>query len=148
MIQAYKKLEDPEFKLILVGKRNSIYNSTQYESSSNIIMMSDVDDGELQSLYRHAELLILPSLYEGFGIPILEALHQNCPVICSDIRVFNELFDDYVVYCNPNSADDLSEQIYNTIQNPIKPKNIDKLMLKYDYAIGAKKVITIIEAYL
>ena len=83
----------------------------------------------LQSLYRNAKLLVLPSFYEGFGLPILEALHHNCPVICSDIAVFNELFDDYVVYCNPNSVEDFSEQINNLLQNPVLPKGIDKLML-------------------
>jgi alpha-1,3-rhamnosyl/mannosyltransferase len=50
-----------------------------------------VEDEELAQLYRGAELLACPSLYEGFGLPILEALSVGCPVVCSDLPVFREV---------------------------------------------------------
>ena len=56
------------------------------------------DDIKLKSCYQNASLFIYPSLYEGFGIPILEAMHEGCPTIMSDIPVFREILDDKVVF--------------------------------------------------
>lgn len=68
----------------------------------------DVDDGELHSLYRHARALIFPSLYEGFGLPLLEAMAHDCPVLCSDIAVFREVAADAAIYFDPRDLQSLT----------------------------------------
>lgn len=68
----------------------------------------DVDDGELHSLYRHARALIFPSLYEGFGLPLLEAMAHDCPVLCSDIAVFREVAADAAIYFDPHNPHSLA----------------------------------------
>ena len=68
--------------------------------------ISGIDDNELRTLYRHAQALIFPSLYEGFGLPLLEAMANDCPVLCSDTAVFHEVAADAAIYfdpCNPES---------------------------------------------
>lgn len=57
-----------------------------------------VADEELASLYAGATLLVCPSLYEGFGLPVLEALAVGCPVVCSDLEVFREVAGDAAIY--------------------------------------------------
>ncbi|HVR29845.1 MAG TPA: glycosyltransferase family 1 protein [Thermoanaerobaculia bacterium] len=56
-----------------------------------LVHLGYVDDAALAALYRGALFLVFPSLYEGFGLPLLEALAAGCPVVCSDLPVFREV---------------------------------------------------------
>jgi len=67
-------------------------------------------DEQLNYLYQNAQLFVYPSLYEGFGLPILEAFKAGCPILLSDTECFREVATDAAVYFNPTSIDDL---IYN-----------------------------------
>ncbi|WP_338869919.1 glycosyltransferase family 1 protein [Spirosoma sp. SC4-14] len=67
-------------------------------------------DEQLNFLYQNAQLFVYPSLYEGFGLPILEAFKAGCPILLSDTECFREVATDAAVYFNPTSIDDL---IYN-----------------------------------
>lgn len=68
-------------------------------------------DEELVYLYRHALCFVYPSFYEGFGIPILEAFQNECPVILSEASCFPEVGGDAALYFQPESADELAEKI-------------------------------------
>jgi alpha-1,3-rhamnosyl/mannosyltransferase len=59
-----------------------------------------VDDAPLLALYRGARFLVFPSLYEGFGLPLLEAMAVGCPVVCSDLPVFREVAGDGAEYAS------------------------------------------------
>lgn len=65
------------------------------------------DDESLKNCYNNASLLVYPSLSEGFGISILEAMHSLCPTLVSDIPVFREILGDNVCYFKSNSHEDL-----------------------------------------
>ncbi len=68
-----------------------------------------VDDGQLAYLYRHCEGFILPSLYEGFGIPPLEALACGCrTLLLSDIPVFREVYGNVANFCDPYDSASVS----------------------------------------
>lgn len=71
------------------------------------IMQADVSDSELAYLYRNAICFLYPSVYEGFGFPILEAFDCNCPVICTNASSLPEVGGDAAVYFKPNDADGL-----------------------------------------
>ena len=64
-----------------------------------------VDDASLAELYRRATLLVCPSLYEGFGLPVIEGLAAGLPVICSDIPVFREVAGEAAVFVPPTDVD-------------------------------------------
>ncbi|MDE7149748.1 MAG: glycosyltransferase family 4 protein [Bacteroidales bacterium] len=64
-------------------------------------------DAQLVSLYRHADVFVYPSLYEGFGIPILEAFANGCPVCLSRASSFPEVAGEAAVYFEPTSAEDM-----------------------------------------
>ncbi|MCW3786760.1 glycosyltransferase family 4 protein [Plebeiibacterium sediminum] len=78
-----------------------------------IDVLGYVSDEELLELYRKARAFVYPSLYEGFGIPPLEAQSMGVPVLVSNIPVFKEVFADSVKYCNPYSAIEMAESICN-----------------------------------
>lgn len=74
----------------------------------SVIDKGFVSDSELAELYKGAAAMVFPSLYEGFGIPLIESMACGCPVIASDIPVFRELGRRYVRYFDPHSETELS----------------------------------------
>ena len=71
----------------------------------------------LASLYKYARIFVYPSLYEGFGIPILEAFTYGCPVCLSNSSCFPEVAQDAAVYFNPKSTDDIREKIKSLLNS-------------------------------
>jgi len=74
---------------------------------SNKVFQISVSESEMAALYRNAEIFVYPSLYEGFGLPLLEAMNAQCPVICSNTSCFPEVCEKAALYFNPYSIDDM-----------------------------------------
>lgn len=75
-------------------------------------------EDELYTLYHQALCFVFPSLYEGFGIPILESFYAQCPALLSDIAVFREIAKDCVLFFDPNSPHSMANTIESVIVNP------------------------------
>ena len=73
------------------------------------------DDHLLAELYKHASAFIFPSLYEGFGIPPLEAMSYNCPVVCSNTSSISEVVGDAGEYFDPSDMDSMRVAIERVI---------------------------------
>jgi len=82
------------------------------------------NDNILTDLYQQATALIYPSLYEGFGLPILEAMQHGCPVVCSNSSSMPEVGGDAAQYFNPNCTEDLSEAIEKVVFNEDRKKQL------------------------
>jgi glycosyltransferase involved in cell wall biosynthesis len=78
---------------------------------SNVTWLGDVSDDELAALYRGARCLVYASLYEGFGIPVAEALACGCPVVTSRDSPMQELAGDDAVYVDPTDVDSIREGV-------------------------------------
>lgn len=101
LLDAYSQL-DSDIKLVLVGKASSeSFNC----NNQNIIFTGYLSDDELKVLYKHAFLYVFPSVYEGFGIPIIDAQAFGIPVICSNIPVFKEIAGKGAEFCELNILD-------------------------------------------
>ncbi len=90
------------------------------------------DDNDLIYLYKNARALIYPSKYEGFGLPVLEAMSFNCPVICSNTSSLPEVCEDAVAYFDPFSIDSINNKIIETVYSDNK---IQELKL-----LGSKRI--------
>ncbi|MEE8138814.1 MAG: glycosyltransferase family 1 protein [Thermoanaerobaculia bacterium] len=77
-----------------------------------------VSEGELASLYRQATLVVFPSLYEGFGLPALEAQWAGAPLVCSDLPVLREVAGDAALYAPPDRPDLLAESFRRVLSEP------------------------------
>lgn len=114
-----------------------------------------VSDVELEQLYKKARLLIYPSFYEGFGLPVLEAMACGCPVITSDISSLPEVGGDAVYYVNPHDEDDIFTKLKQILSSTqIQKQCIDRGLVRasqfswdkcanqtlraYDYALSNK----------
>ena len=78
-----------------------------------------VTDNQLKAFYKKALLFVYPSLYEGFGLPLLEAFTNNCPIATSNTSCFPEIGGDAVAYFNPNDPDDIRNTIQSVISNAV-----------------------------
>jgi glycosyltransferase involved in cell wall biosynthesis len=83
-------------------------------------------DEELTYLYQNALCFVYPSLYEGFGLPILEAFRANCPVVLSDTSCFREVAADSAAYFSPKDIDDLETTLDSVITDTERRKNLIK----------------------
>ncbi len=125
LVEAFAKIvsEYPDTKLLFVGAKNYFYSRLQelvvhYHLEKKVIFLGKINDVTLQVLYRNAHALITPSLMEGFGLPGLEAMQQECLVLASDISVYKEIYGDAAVYFDPRSED----SIHATIQSVLRDK--------------------------
>lgn len=113
---AHKNLEilvvaldlDKTLQIVTVGDPKSGYDKFQHPRLHKLGRLSD---GELAYLYKNAQALIFPSKSEGFGLPGLEAMAYGCPVISSSASCLPEIYGDAALYFNPDSADQLMDQI-------------------------------------
>lgn len=97
-------------KLVMVGPRNSF--SERYEKQyPEVVWRYHLESGRLKWLYQHAHALVNPSLAEGFGLPVVEALAFGCPVVCSDIPVLHEVTEDQATFFDPQSIDDMRSKL-------------------------------------
>lgn len=83
----------------------------------NKITQKTVNEFELNHLYKNAILFVFPSIKEGFGLPILEAWGNKCPVLLSDTDIFKEIAQDAAEYFNPLSIEDIQRALDNLLIN-------------------------------
>jgi len=119
LFDKYKSLGKEAPELILVGKDDFFYRNLKLkvlgEIKSKVKFFGFVSESELLKLYSNAALLVLPSLYEGFGYQILEAFTLGTVVVCSDILVYREIAEDAAIYFNPCDPSDMADKIYKAL---------------------------------
>lgn len=105
-------------KLVFTGRRGWMDSLKLPEKiKKEIIFTGFLEDRNLPFVYSKASVFVLPSKYEGFGFPILEAFALNVPVVCSNTSSLPEIGGDGCLYADPCSCDDFAEQIYLVISN-------------------------------
>jgi len=75
---------------------------------------------ELDRLYAESSLIVFPTLFEGFGLPVLEAMSRGCPVVCADIPVLHEVAGEAAVYVSPHDAQGLAATISTLLDDPVE----------------------------
>lgn len=127
LIQAFNMV--PGYKLKIAGGVNRVFKDTAFtENVDGIEFLGRVNDEQLRKLYRNAEAFIFPSLYEGFGLPPIEAMAFGCPVLASDIPVLHEVCGDVALYFTPTSPDNIRDCLlkYISMSDIAKANMIDK----------------------
>lgn len=75
------------------------------------------NDAKLANYYKYAEVFVYPSKYEGFGVPLLEAMYMDCPIVASNISSIPEIGGPACLYFDPDSSDDLKEKLETILTN-------------------------------
>lgn len=119
LVEAFKTLPDQNLRLVLVGGRNDAVFATQSATTDDprIVRTGTIGDGELKTLYANALAFVFPSLYEGFGLPLLEAMSLGCPVIASCAASIPEVCADAATYFDPASTAEIGAAIRRVVDD-------------------------------
>jgi glycosyltransferase involved in cell wall biosynthesis len=123
---------NPDIELICIGREDFFYK--RLKKAPGIHFLHNVDDKELFDYYKSASLFVMPSLMEGFGLPLLEAMSLSCPVISSNTPALKEIGGDAVLYFDPKNHKELEEKIHLLLTDQKRRSElVDKAL------IGAKQ---------
>lgn len=126
LLKAFRILKDEynyDYQLILAGAKrwnaSSIFRNYKRLkfSSEEAKFLGYIDFQDLPKLYSGASMFILPSLYEGFGLPVLEAFACGAPVVVSDIPVFREILGEAALFVDPHSPKDIAGAMSKVLTN-------------------------------
>jgi glycosyltransferase involved in cell wall biosynthesis len=115
---AIETLKNLDIKLVLAGNRKAhnfdpkIYETIEKNNlQKSVIFPGWIDEEDKPALLQMAACFVFPSLYEGFGIPVIEAMAAGTPVVCSDIPVLREISSDAALFGDPKNSKDFAEKI-------------------------------------
>ncbi len=152
LVEAFNKLNLKDLDLIIAGKYGWGRENLKFARPGrageikNLKLLNYVPQEKLASLYAGAEAFIYPSLYEGFGIPILEAMAVGCPVVASNTSSLLEAGGNAAVYADPQNIDDIAEKIkYALNHKKILSQKSPLQAQKFSWDKSARETIKIYE---
>ena len=98
-----------EVELMILGVPTEHQKQMLADSGLNYNIFSDLPYSDVLMLYASADIVSFPSLYEGFGMPVLEAQNERKPILASDIAVLHEVAGEGALFCNPESVESIHE---------------------------------------
>ncbi|MCK4431428.1 MAG: glycosyltransferase family 4 protein [Candidatus Aminicenantes bacterium] len=143
-----------EQKLIITGRKGWLYkdiiekiNKTPF--SQDIIFTDFVDDEDLPSLYSGAEIFLYPSLYEGFGLPVLEAMSCGSPVITSNLSSLPEIAGDAAILVDPMNVEEIVQAMEKLLRDrelrkELKRKSLERAKF-FSWEMAAKETLHLYE---
>lgn len=136
--------------LVLTGKPRQDHSDIpglvkELSLTDQIIFLGYIDHAELPNLFHHASAYILPSFYEGFGLPALEAMQTETPVICSETTCLPEVCGNAAIYFDPHSPENMAAQINKALTKPeLRQQLIEagkEQLQKFSYQITATRTL-------
>jgi glycosyltransferase involved in cell wall biosynthesis len=112
-------------QLVLSGRSNFFWEKVKSKYNHKSIIYTDfVTSEELVAIYKNAQVFVLPSLEEGFGLPIIEAMAVGCPVVASNAASLPEVGGDAAVYMNPKDREDIKDKIQQVLNSEKLRQNL------------------------
>lgn len=120
LITAVGLISKFSLQLVIVSARSVFWERLKrkvqkMQAERWVNLVGFVPDEDLVALYKNAQAFVFPSLSEGFGLPGLEAMSCGCPVLCSDIPVFHEIYQKAALYFNPLDSADIARKILHLL---------------------------------
>lgn len=150
LIKAYLILQEkyPSLSLVLSGHDHYFWQRLKKEHQyPGIIYTGQVSDEQLVALYKNAACFVMPSFEEGFGIPLLEAMSCNCPVVSSNAGSLPEVGGDAAIYFDAKHLGDLGDKIDMVLKNKNLRKNLiakgKKRVKKFSWEKLAKQTLEV-----
>ena len=156
LIRAYERM-DIRSPLVIIGQRylgsddidRQVARST---AKDRIVLLEDIKDNELPAFYRHAKLFIYPSIAEGFGIPIVEAMASGVPVICSRTTAMSEVGGGAAVFIDPYDDNTITAAVAKVLSDETLQDQLKRLGLKnverFSWDESARRVVNVYKALL
>jgi glycosyltransferase involved in cell wall biosynthesis len=150
VLSVIKAIKEMDNQLVIIGKKTAYFteiNTYILENNlqNKVIFLENVELKELASIYKMATIFIYPSVFEGFGIPIVEALYSKTPVITSKGSCFSEAGGENSIYVNPLNPEEirieLSELLANSEKREVMKQKGFEFVQKFNDALIAKNWI-------
>jgi glycosyltransferase involved in cell wall biosynthesis len=124
LVSAFAQLRSEDnLKLVIVGggdirhQERTLTRARLLNTADRVVLLNSLTDGQLSALYRGCRVFVYPSLYEGFGLPVLEAMTHAAAVACSRASSIPEVGGDAVEYFDPMSVDDIRRKLQLLLDN-------------------------------
>jgi len=119
IFEAFKHIKEPPFDVVIAGGVNpQVFAHNNEQLPEYVNHVGYVTDGELMALMANARWFVFPSIYEGFGIPPLEAMSCGCPVLASNAASIPEICGDAALYFDPFNAVELANLLMDVSNQP------------------------------
>lgn len=149
-----KREQNIPHQLVLAGGKGwaneEIYATAA--SMEDVVFTGYLSEGEKYSLYKNAAAFVFPSLYEGFGIPPLEAMTFGCPVVCTKTSSLPEVVGDAAELVDPLDETSIAQGIWNVLSNPDRAEELRRRgyeqVKKYTWTASADKLTEICKSVL
>jgi len=147
----HQKTKGQSYQLVIAGKKGWLFSDIEKIMSENslaseVIFTDYISETEKWALYQNAEALVIPSTYEGFGIPAIESQKVGTPVIASHIPPLKEVLETSALFINPYKINTLIEAFEKILDRKLRAKLIfegKKQSRKFTWKLSAKKLISI-----
>lgn len=154
LIEAFSKLKNRKIQLVIAGKPGWLYGDiysapVKFGVAEQVKFIGYVPNEELPGLYSSATALIFPSLYEGFGLPVLEAMACDCPVVVSKSSSLPEIVAEAGLYFDPNRVETIVDSLKLILsKNALRSEMIDegrKQVKKFTWEKTAKETLKVLQ---
>ena len=136
----------PDLFLVLGGKKEFFYERLEREVAStkiasNVIFPGFIEDADLPALYSSSLAFVTPSLYEGFGIQVLEAFACGTKVICSGVTSLPEVGGNAAFYFDPRNVEDIVAKVCAALDTPFNQEEARNQLKKFSWEISAQNIL-------
>lgn len=144
VIQALKNIHT-DYKLVVIGKQTAYFKQVEQEIAKHdlqerVIFLKNIPFADLPSIYQLAKVFVYPSFYEGFGIPIIEALYANVPVVAATGSCLEEAGGPNSLYVSPTNSVELANSVNQILENSALQTKMQTKGLEFVQKFNSDKV--------
>lgn len=144
VINQMSEIKNIPLHIVGLGSDENIYNNTEWPEDSHLHILKYVEDRHYYTLIKHAEAMVYPSTYEGFGIPVLESLLLGTPVLVPDLPFYRSSFGDLPLYYKPSDTKSFMDELKKINIHKQKTQDVTDLKNKYNFTQSAELLADLI----
>jgi glycosyltransferase involved in cell wall biosynthesis len=138
------RVHHPEFRLVLAGMKGFHTQVIQAKAGPGVEITGWLDREDLYDLYRRASLFVFPSTFEGFGMPILEAMASGLPTVCAEARPMSDVSADGALHFKTGDPADLARQMEQALVDPTLIERGRRRAAQFTWRQTARTVLDLI----
>jgi glycosyltransferase involved in cell wall biosynthesis len=145
VVEAISRFSAGGMQLVIAGAHDPKVYGRIPQLPDGILVLGYVSDSELKALYENAACFVFASLYEGFGLPPLEAMACGSPVVASNAASLPELFDGMAFFCDPYNPEDIASAVQRALESPQSVGELKAFARKFSWEKCARETLEVVK---